>query len=73
MEIILVDCPPGYVLNGGKCECGAPSSYGLLKCDPEAHIMYGVWMGPCDHSTNRDIHFCMSDCPRILHIQHKGK
>ena len=60
MEIMLVDCPPGYVLNGGKCECGASSYYGVKKCDPEAYIMYGVWMGPCDGA---GIIICTSDCP----------
>ena len=61
MEIVLVECPPGYVLNqkNGKCECGSLYYHGVLKCDPNPHIRYGIWMGRCNHTSS---HFCTS-CP----------
>ena len=60
MEIILAECPPGYVLENGKCECGAGYYYGILKCDPEVYLQYGIWMGPCNN-TNKKL--CTSSCP----------
>ena len=62
MEIVLVECPPGYVLNknNGKCECGSMYYNGVLKCDPNPHIRYGTWMGRCNHTSS---HFCTSPCP----------
>ena len=62
MEIVLVECPPGYVLNknNGKCECGSLYYHGVLKCDPKPHIRYGTWMGRCNHTSS---HFCTSPCP----------
>ena len=62
MEIVLVECPPGYVLNqkNGKCECGSLYYHGVLKCDPKPHIRYGTWMGRCNHTRS---HFCTSPCP----------
>ena len=62
MEIVLVECPPGYVLNksNGKCECGSMYYHGVLKCDPKPHIRYGTWMGRCNHTSS---HFCTSPCP----------
>ena len=59
MNISLLDCPPGYVLDGRRCECGASSYYGVLKCEPEVHILHGIWMGLC----NNNAKFCTSDCP----------
>ena len=41
IEIMLLECPPGYVLKNRKCECGSAYYYGILKCDPEAYILYG--------------------------------
>ena len=60
MDIILAECPPGYVLENGKCKCGAANYYGILKCDPEAYIQYGTWMGPCIAT---DTKLCTSSCP----------
>ena len=60
VEIDLEQCPPGYVFETEekKCVCRASTYYGLLNCDPEAHIRYGVWMGGCD-----DPDLCTADCP----------
>jgi predicted outer membrane repeat protein len=58
VEIVLEECPPGYVLSDSECICSASTYYGLLKCDPEAYIRYGVWMGECDNPTP-----CTADCP----------
>ena len=60
VNITLVECPPGYVLDPSDltCKCRASTYYGLQKCDPEAYIMYGVWMGHCNHSA-----LCTAGCP----------
>ena len=60
MEIILAECPPGYVLDNGKCKCGTTYYYGILKCDHEAYLQYGMWMGQC---TNTGTQLCTSYCP----------
>ena len=60
MEIKLTDCPPGYVLEKGKCECGSMFFFGILKCDPEAYLQYGIWMGKCNH---KSMNICTSSCP----------
>ena len=60
MDIMLVECPPGYVLKNRKCECGSMYYHGVLKCDPDPHIRYGTWMGRCDHTSSQ---FCTSPCP----------
>ena len=62
VNITLVECPPGYVLDPSDhtCKCRASTYYGLQKCDPEAYIMYGVWMGHCHHNSNA---LCTADCP----------
>ena len=58
LEIVLQKCPPGYVMQDSKCICSASTYYGLLTCDPETYIRYGVWMGECDH-----LALCTADCP----------
>ena len=60
MDIILAECPPGYVLENGKCECGAAYYYGILKCDSEAFLRYGMWMGRCNNTGTK---LCTSFCP----------
>ena len=62
VNITLAECPPGYVLDPSDhtCKCRASTYYGLQKCDPEAYIMYGVWMGCCNHNSNA---LCTANCP----------
>ena len=62
VNITLVECPPGYVLDPSDhtCKCRASTYYGIQQCDPEAYIMYGVWMGHCNHNSNA---LCTADCP----------
>ena len=60
MEIVLVECPPGYILENGKCECGSSYYHGVLKCDPDPSIRYGTWMGRCNHTNSQ---LCTSPCP----------
>ena len=60
MEIMLAQCPPGYVLENGKCECGDAYYYGILKCDSEAFLQYGMWMGQCSDTGTK---LCTSFCP----------
>ena len=62
MEILLAECPPGYVLENRKCECGAGYYYGILKCDPEAFLQYGMWMGQCT-CIGTGTQLCTSFCP----------
>ena len=59
INVSLSECPPGYILNkdSHSCECGASYYYGILKCDPEAYIRHGVWMGRCGSE------ICTADCP----------
>ena len=61
VNVTLVECPPGYVLDPSDhtCKCRAATYYGLQKCDPEAYIMHGIWMGKCNHTTNA---LCTADC-----------
>ena len=63
IDIKLSDCPPGYILTNGSCKCAASSYYGILKCDPEAYILHGVWMGYCNSSRVHNVHLCTGDCP----------
>ena len=59
MEITLAECPPGYILDGSyACKCRAATYYGILTCDIEAYILYGIWMGICNDSSS----LCTSDC-----------
>ena len=60
VNITLVECPPGYVLDPSDhtCKCRASAYFGLQKCYPEVNIMYGVWMGRCNHSA-----LCTAECP----------
>ena len=60
VDVVLEKCPPGYILDSKNktCICSASTYYGLLKCDPETYIRYGVWMGECD-----DPALCTADCP----------
>ena len=70
VNVTLLDCPPGYILDisGERCNCGASSYYGILKCEPEVHILHGIWIGPCNNNTI----FCTSDCP-LGYCTHDGK
>ena len=61
IDIALVDCPPGYILNSeSRCECFASQYYGLWNCNP-VYLMYGVWMG--HFANNNQTTLCTSDCP----------
>ena len=61
VNVSLLQCPPGYVFDSTTmtCNCRALDYYGLLKCDPEAYIRRGVWMGKCNNSQ----FLCTADCP----------
>ena len=60
MEITLAECPPGYILDANyTCKCRSAIYYGILTCDIEAYILYGIWMGKCNDSSS----LCTSDCP----------
>ena len=61
INVSLLQCPPGYVFDNTTmtCNCRALHYYGLQKCDPEAYIRRGVWMGKCNNSQ----FLCTADCP----------
>ena len=61
INVSLFECPPGYVFDKTTitCNCRALDYYGILKCDPEAYIRRGVWMGKCNGSGI----LCTADCP----------
>ena len=61
IEVRLADCPPGYTHNNSHCVCNAAAAYGIVKCDPDAYIRPGIWMGKCNSSNLGS--FCTSDCP----------
>lgn len=60
INVSLLECPPGYLYDNSTmtCNCMALKYYGVLKCDPEAYIRYGIWMGKCNSQT-----LCTADCP----------
>ena len=60
MNILLVDCPPGFVNNdSGTCQCGAAYFSGISNCvSYRAHIVQGYWAGRCANDQ-----FCTAYCP----------
>ena len=60
MNILLVDCPPGFVNNdSGTCQCGAAYFSGISNCvSYRAHIIQGYWAGGCANDQ-----FCTAYCP----------
>ena len=61
INVTLADCPPGYVHIVNRCVCNAEKYYGMVKCDPNALIRHGIWMGKCGKHNSST--FCTSDCP----------
>ena len=60
IDITLVECPPGYVLDANRCMCGVSAYYGILKCDLQAYILRGFWIGYCDKASTK---LCTTYCP----------
>ena len=71
LKISLLECPPGYIFDDETmtCNCRALDYYGLLKCEPQTYIRYGVWMWKCNDSRV----LCTSDCPTGYCIHHTKK
>lgn len=61
INITLVECPPGYVLDVIRCTCGASAYYGIWKCDFQAYILRGFWIGYCDKASTK---LCTTYCPQ---------
>ncbi len=63
LDIMLVSCPPGYSHNNqsGRCECAATEYFGIARCDPNALLINGFWMGYCDESDITKL--CTAYCP----------
>ena len=61
INILLVDCPPGFVNDdSGTCKCGAAYFSGISSCvSYQAHIVQGYWAGRCTD----DNQFCTAYCP----------
>ena len=55
IDVVLAECPPGYTLKSDRCKCTS-SYFGISKCDPEAYIQHGVWMGQCDSSNSSQLY-----------------
>ena len=70
IDVTLMDCPPGYIHNNSRCVCNAAKYYGVVKCNPEAYVRHGIWMGKCKSSNTTS--FCTSDCP-VGHCSHNKK
>lgn len=49
LNVKLIDCPPGFVLNDNvECVCRAHAYWGMIKCNLEtfqSHLIYGFWVG----------------------------
>ena len=67
VPVHLVDCPPGYVISGKKCECSAnvngESYKGIKRCNLtlfQANLVQGYWAGYV--GKNQD-DFRTSNCP----------
>ena len=48
LEVTLVDCPPGFALIDGHCNCDAFSHQSLVRCDSHqlhSYIRPGFWTG----------------------------
>ena len=59
LNVTLVDCQPGYYLNGSKCECASEDFFGLVECDP-VYLRQGYWLGNCSKDSTK---FCTTYCP----------
>ena len=60
LNVSLVDCQPGYLLNGSKCVCGFSYYLGLVGCNPFVKIKQGYWMGFCSMN---ETELCTTFCP----------
>ena len=69
----LVDCPPGYYIDGegdeATCKCSSYSHqkyYGISKCDEEEFVAYirpQIWAGYNTTNTNSTRELLTGDCP----------
>ena len=63
-EIILGDCPPGFKLQMGKCECDTDDYYGLVGChDFQSYMIPGLWAGFITDKTSNRMELVTSICP----------
>lgn len=62
IEVQLLECPPGYKLDHGTCECDF-NSIGITKCEDDvAFMVKGFWAGYITTANNVTI-FATSICP----------
>ena len=66
MNIKLLDCPPGFMLNDYlECTCRAHAYWGMIKCDLDtfrSHLTYGLWAGLLNMSLHAS-EFVTCPCP----------
>lgn len=62
-EVQLLNCPPGYKLDHGICECDFNSYVGITKCENNvAYLVEGFWAGYIMTTDNMTL-FATSICP----------
>ena len=67
LEVLLVDCPPGFKLSvNSKCVCNVDAYVGLFKCDVDrlyCHLLPGYWAGHIIESSSNTSALVTSQCP----------
>ena len=60
LDLLLIDCQPGYLFNDSKCEPASSEYLGLVACGTEVCLKQGYWMGFCHHNHTK---LCTASCP----------
>ena len=53
MNVVLLPCPPGFVLTGNECTCNINTYSAIISCDLshfQANIKHGYWAGFFDNA-----------------------
>jgi predicted outer membrane repeat protein len=64
LQVMLLDCPPGFALLNGHCECDALSHMSLLRCDGHqlhSYLRAGFWAGYIN--TTDGVKLVSATCP----------
>ena len=67
LDIKLINCPPGFVLNENACVCNAHLTSGFLRCDTNtlnSYLIPGFWTGLVRHRDDPSrIEMAIGICP----------
>ena len=66
LNVLLEECPPGFMLENEVCKCKFFEYYGLIKCtdDFQAVLTTGLWVGKIVHTVSNTSELVTSTCPR---------